>query len=126
MPDSNNTNTQPNGDVWVTLDFETKVAYVAGFLQGMFLGHCFTTWGLPGAQENDSALQNATRSYTENWDKFVLNRSYLQFIEGLDELYSDDRNRLIRFENGMWIVMNEICGTSKERTRVMIESFRLQ
>jgi hypothetical protein len=45
-------------------------------------------------------------------------------VEGLDESYSDYRNRRIRIAMGVWIVLNEIPGKPKEGMHKMIEGFR--
>jgi hypothetical protein len=114
----------PNGNQWITLDENSKYAYIVGFLEGMFQGHCFTTWGLPGSQENDPAYVNATKSYDDHWNRFVSKTTYQQFFDGLNAFYADYRNRKIEIQNGMWIVMNEISGQSEEMMRTMIEAWR--
>jgi len=45
-------------------------------------------------------------------------------VEGLDESYSDYRNRRIRIAMGVWIVLNEIPGKPKEEMHKMKEGFR--
>ena len=114
----------PNGNRWITLDEDSKYAYIVGFIEGMFQGHCFTTWGLPGTQENDPAYENATKSYDDHWKQFVSKTTYQQFFEGLNTFYADYRNRKIEIRNGMWIVMNEISGGSEEAMKRMIEAWR--
>ena len=50
MPQPNtNESHSPDGARWVALDENSKYAYIVGFLQGMFLGHSFTTWGFQAA-----------------------------------------------------------------------------
>ena len=114
----------PDGSRWLTLDENSKYAYIAGFLAGMFQGHCFTTWGLPGGQENDPSYVNATKSYNDHWNRFVVGVTYRQFFDGLDKLYADHRNRKIEIQNGMWIVMSEISGEPGETMESMIEAWR--
>jgi hypothetical protein len=43
----------PDGLNWLTLDESGKNAYICGFIEGLFQGHCFTTWGLPGEEQVD-------------------------------------------------------------------------
>jgi hypothetical protein len=114
----------PNGNQWLILDENSKYAYIVGFLEGMFQGHCFTTWSLPGGQENASAWANATKSYHDHWNRFVAMVTYQQFFDGLDNLYADYRNRKIEIQNGMWIVMNAISGCPEETMKSMIEASR--
>jgi hypothetical protein len=43
----------------------SKYAYIVGFLEGMFQGHCFTTWGFWAVKRTTrtgQALQNLTVS----------------------------------------------------------------
>ena len=47
-----------------------------------------------------------------------------QFRDGLDEFYSDYRNRRIPMHNGFWIVLNTIAGKPEKEITVMIENFR--
>ena len=54
----------------------------------------------------------------------MTNVTITQMVEGLDESYSDYRNRRIRIAMGVWIVLNEIPGKPKEEMHKMIEGFR--
>ena len=60
----------PDGLQWLMLGEEAKFAYVLGFVEGLFRGHCFTTWGLPDSESNADYL-HATRSFNEHWTRFV-------------------------------------------------------
>ena len=113
-----------DGNKWLLMGENSKYSYIVGFLEGMFLGHCFTTWGLPGDQMVGSAWASATDSYNEHWNRFVGDVAYRQFFDGLDKLYSDYRNRKIRIKNGMWIVMSEISGQPAPIMETMIEEWR--
>lgn len=116
--------TQPDGSRWLTLDENTKYAYIVGFLKGMFLGHCFTTWEISGGQGDDTAWQSATDSYSGNYNRFVAKTKYHQFFDGLNKLYADQDNLKIELWKGMWVVMNEISGKSNEEMKSMIEASR--
>ena len=119
-----NERNSPDGHRWLLLDENSRYAYIVGFFEGMFLGHCFTTWGLPGDAADDPTFQNASNSYNEHWKKFVSGVVYRQFVEGLDKLYADDANRKIAIRDGMWIVMNQVSRLDGARMKVMIEAFR--
>jgi hypothetical protein len=118
------TSDPPNGHRWLMLEENSKCAYIVGFLEGMFQGHCFTTWGLPGSQLNDPAYISATKSYDDHWDRFVAQATFREFLHGLDNFYADPRNRPIKIQNGMWIVMNEISGQTPGMMLSMIEAWR--
>jgi hypothetical protein len=115
---------RPDGLNWLTLDESGKNAYICGFIEGLFQGHCFTTWGLPGQQRDDPSYVNATRSFNDHWNQFVANATYRQFLERLDRFYSEERNSKIEIQHGMWIVMNEIAGMSRTNLETMIDAWR--
>jgi hypothetical protein len=71
---------RPDGHRWLSLDENSKYAYIVGFLEGMFLGHCFTTWGLPGSMTGDAPYQHATDSYNEHVKPLVSNTVYRDFF----------------------------------------------
>jgi hypothetical protein len=123
-PEQGESGNSRNGNKWLTLDENTKYAYIVGFLEGMFQGHCFTTWGMPGSEPNDPGYLHATKSYTDHWNRFAANVTYQQFLDGLDKLYADHRNRKIEIQNGMWIVMSEISGQPGPSMESMIEVWR--
>jgi hypothetical protein len=106
------------------LDEDTKYGYIVGFLEGMFLGHCFTTWEISDDTEENKAWQSASNSYNENYNRFVVKTTYQRFFDGLNALYSDYRNLKIEIRHGMWIVMNEISGRPEQTMKTMIEAFR--
>jgi hypothetical protein len=108
------------GTKWIELSFETKLGYVVGFIEGMFMGHCFSTWGL----RREGAWKEATASYDGYWKKFVLKITYKKLVEGLDRLYSDEINRPLTIKDALWIVFNEISGKSKHELQSMLEASR--
>jgi hypothetical protein len=113
----------PDGNRWRTLDDGSKLAYVVGFLDGMYLGHCITLWDLP-SQDDDPCWSNATKSYSKNRRRLVNQNTYQDFVDGLDKLYSDDRNRKIAIHNGMQVVMNLSTDASDEAKEQMLEAWR--
>lgn len=113
-----------DGNRWRTLDANVKMEYVVGFIDGIFLGHCFTTWGLPASQQDDPCWTNATKSYTANWERLVSNKPYQYYVEGLDELYAEERNRNIEIHDGMNIVMNLSLGPNDEDRESMMDAWR--
>jgi hypothetical protein len=45
-------------------------------------------------------------------------------VEGLDIFYSDYRNKKIRINDAVWLIVNSITGKSQEEMDVMIENYR--
>ena len=117
------TTTQPDGNRWRTLDDNSKLSYVVGFLDGMYLGHCITCWDLPG-QDVDTCWASAVKSYSQNRARLVNRNTYQDFVEGLDKLYSDERNREIAISDGMNVVMNLSTDASDEMKQRMLEAWR--
>ena len=115
---------QPDGLNWITLDERGKNAYVCGYIEGLFQGHCFTTWGLPGKAPNDASYLSATRSFNEHWDRFIAKAGYRQFLEGLDRFYAEERNSKIEIQHAMWVVMNEIAGVPEANLEAMTDAWR--
>jgi len=115
-----------SGNSWIQLDSGAKIAFVYGYIEGLFQGHCFSTWELPATDHESESDPHflVTRSYGFHRRKFFQNVTYQQFVDGLDELYSDFKNRGIILFDGMWIVMNLIAGTPSERMSPMIEQCR--
>jgi hypothetical protein len=116
---------RPDGLNWLTLDDSAKNAYVCGFVEGMFQGHGFTTWGLPGTEPNNPAYVLATRSFDDHWNRFVAKADYKVLVDGLNKLYGDERNSKIEIQHALWIVMNIVSGIpDDESLRLMIEAWR--
>ncbi len=115
---------QPDGLHWLMLDEAAKYSYVCGFVEGLFQGHCFTTWGAPGLESNDACHSGEIRSFDFHWDKFVAKQTYGKFVEGLDKFYADERNSKIEIQHGLWVVMNILSGASGENLQMMVDAWR--
>ncbi len=115
---------QPDGLHWVMLDEDAKYSYVCGFVEGLFQGHCFTTWGAPNLESTDACYSKAIRSFDFHWDKFLANQTYGKFVEGLNNFYADDRNSKIEIQHGLWVVINILSGASGERLQLMVDAWR--
>jgi hypothetical protein len=63
-------------------------------------------------------------SYDQFANKYLTNVTNGQVVQGLDEFYSDYRNRRIKVASGVWIVLNEISGKSKDEMQKLIETHR--
>jgi hypothetical protein len=115
---------QPDGLNWIALAESGKNSYICGFVEGMFQGHCFTTWGHPESQSDNPAYLRAIRSFNYYWDRFIANATYRQLLEALDRFYAEERNSKIEVQHGLWIVMNEIAGMPKPKIEEMTSAWR--
>lgn len=120
-PARNEANTVRDGNWWVEQDEVSKLCYIVGFFDGMELGHAFSYWDLPKGGEEVSKV---VASYDSHVTKYLSGVTNTQLVRGLDVFYEDYRNRRIRVHMGIWLVMNEISGKSKEEMQKMVESFR--
>jgi hypothetical protein len=48
----------------------------------------------------------------------------VQLNDGLNDFFSDYKNRRIEVDDAIWLVLNGIAGTPKEKLDKMIESHR--
>jgi hypothetical protein len=86
---------QPDGLHGLTLDEAAEHSYVCGFVAGLFQGHCFTTWGAPGFESNNTCQSRGIRSFDFHWDKFVAKQTYGKFVEGLDKFLAGQDDLLL-------------------------------
>src|SRR5438128_4084001 len=85
-----------DGNWWRSLSQRYKYDYALGFLDGIKLGAKFSYWGTFEKDNKDRCTAEAIASYREYQDKYLLNISNDQVVDGLDEFYSDYRNRRIK------------------------------
>jgi len=92
-----------------------------GFFDGMDLGNNFSYWGLA---KDDSGIDKIIRSYDEYSTKYLKDVTNGQIVDGLDDFYKDYRNRRIVISSAVWLVLNGVAGTPKDKLDAMIENFR--
>lgn len=124
VPVRNETNTNRDGNWWISKEQTVKYSYMVGFFDGIELGEDFSIWGPMTALKDDPAIGKAVASFDNYSAKYMTGVTNTQMVEGLDEFYSDYRNRRIRIAMGVWIVLNEIFGKPKDEMQKMIEGFR--
>jgi len=112
-----------DGNWWKTQDVISKLNYMTGFFDGMELGNKFSYWDTV-KEKNSSCSDRSIQSYTKYKNKYVSNVTNGQLVDGVDEFYSDYRNRRITVDNAVWLVMNEIGGTPRAQIEKMIENWR--
>ncbi len=69
-------------------------------------------------------MEPIAKSFSDNITKFVSGVTNAQLSDGLDSFYEDYRNRRIRVDHGVWLVLNEISGKPKDDMDRMIENWR--
>lgn len=123
-PSSLAANDSRDGNWWREQDKILKLAYMTGFLDGIHLGNNFAMWDFMDDPESESCLKKVALSTSAYEDKYLLKVKVAQLVDGIDAFYSDYRNRSISLHNAVWLVLNEIGGTPKEKLDKMIEAFR--
>jgi hypothetical protein len=93
-------------------------------LDGIHLGKKFSVWGFTDDPQGESCLKKVILSTTGFEEKYLSNVKAAQLVDGVDTFYSDYRNRGISTHNAVWLVLNGIAGTPKEKLDKMIEAFR--
>ncbi len=113
-----------DGNWWIHVSPHEKLTYVVGFFDGMELGNRFSYWKMIDANKSDPCAARAVEAYGENKAKFFSNVTNDQLADGLDSFYSDYKNRRISVDSAVWLVVNGIAGTPRDKLEKMIESWR--
>jgi hypothetical protein len=113
-----------DGNWWQAQHPSSKIAYMTGFFDGMDLGHHFSYWKYANVKSKQDVLPDVAESYYEHTEKFFKNVTNGQLADGVDNFYSDYRNRRIRVNDAVWLVVNEIAGTPRRQLDTMIENWR--
>lgn len=113
-----------DGNWWRGLTLSEKQVYIVGFFDGIPLGHKFSSWNLMHNPQKQNCLQDTVGSFVNYVSKYLENVTSGQLTDGLDDFYSDYRNRSIPIDNAVWLVANSISGKPQAELDKMIESFR--
>jgi hypothetical protein len=113
-----------DGNWWNNLDNNSKYDYIVGFFDGMDLGNLFSYWGISDIDKHDDCVSSIIESYNEYSRIYFKNVSNIQLVDGLNEFYSDYRNRKIKIAGAIWLVVNSISGKPNDEFEKMIESWR--
>jgi hypothetical protein len=113
-----------DGNWWLEQNKITKLSFMAGFLDGIHLGKNFSMWGFMDDPQSEACLKKVVLSNTEFENKYLSKVKVGQLVDGLDVFYSDYKNRSISPNNAVWLVLNEIAGTPKEKLDKMVEAYR--
>lgn len=112
-----------DGSWWRKQSELTKASYIVGVLDGVHLGHDFSTWGLVEDVSASDARQRTIESF-EKYSKLLSRVRVGQLDEGLDAFYTDFRNRNIAVYRALWVVIRSITGTPQDEVDRLIENLR--
>ena len=116
-----------DGNFWKNSDQTTKEFFVSGVLGGIFAGQDRV---MASAMEDvekgkiDMKCFAAISSLKSSLEADMKKIKVGQIVDGIDEFYSDFKNRSIKVKWAYLVVMQQIKGTSEEETKKFIESVR--
>jgi hypothetical protein len=110
-----------DGNWWRQQPQMVKVVYIVGFFDGMELGSDFSFWKY---MDDETLMAKTAASYREYNGKYFGHVTSGQLADGLDNFYQDYRNRQIRLQHAVWLVVNAIAGTPQAELDKMIENWR--
>lgn len=114
-----------DGNWWRSQDYVNQLRYVVGFFDGMELGNRFSYWEFSDDQKKmNECMFSIGNSYSNYKKTYFSNVTNDQIVDGLNQLYTDYKNRRILVHNAIWLVVNGISGKSKDQMETMIENFR--
>jgi|SRR6267142_3406165 len=117
-------NDRRDGNWWISTDKTVRLGYVVGFLDGIHLGQKFSYWKLADDKESEPCLKKVLLANVEYQDEYLSNVKIGQLNDGLNDFFLDYKNRRIEVDDAIWLVLNGIAGTPKEKLEKMIESYR--
>lgn len=121
-------NNTRDGNWWRQNSSDGKATYIIGYWDGMSTcrDSSFLSWNIRAAIAPSKACENyILSSAAENLSTYKATRITAgQLSEGLDNFYSDYKNRLIQTPHAITIVRQIIEGASNEVIQNAIESSR--
>jgi hypothetical protein len=108
-----------DGDWWKGLSPVTKQNVVAGFLDGMALGHNLTVMGSGNSSEADCRTKIA-QSYSYVRTRYFQNVAPGDLVSALDQLYSETDNSSIIIGRAVWIAVNRLGGSNRDDIQKLI------
>ena len=69
-------------------------------------------------------MTKVANSYDSYMRKYLSNVTNGQLVDGLDKFYSDFRNRRIKVNDAVWLVLNQVAGEPEAEMEKMIENWR--
>jgi len=114
-----------DGNWWMTISPVEKNFYMVGVFDGLALGHNFSYWNLKDKDgKPDIVAQGKVMDAYDGSYNLLKNTTNGQFVEGLEKLYSDYRNRRILVPDAAWIVALSISGMSDKDMEILLYNSR--
>jgi hypothetical protein len=114
-----------DGNWWISQQKNDRLFYAVGFFDGIRFGHNFSLWNVPnGTKTEQGVVKQFDQAYQEYFQKYLVNVTGYQLVNGLDNFYSNYRNRRIKVNGAVWLVLNGIAGTPEDKLNKLIESWR--
>lgn len=111
-----------DGNWWRATAPAARTTYMVGVFDGVILGCNFAHWSYEANSAQSQSISDAVSSCDSHKARFLANVKSGQLVDGLNAFYDDFRNRSIVIDFAVWLVLNQIAGTSNVNT--MIENFR--
>ncbi len=113
-----------NGNWWKDQDEQTRLMFMLGFFKGMPLGGKLSFWKDYNMDKPQASAQKAIESYSEYANKYFNGVDIFKHINGLNEFYSDHRNRTIMIDDAVWLGANKIAGMPQNEFDKLIIQYR--
>ena len=116
-----------DGKFWRQSDRTTKELFTYGVMGGIELGQDRVISTVMQDMTNQIIGSKCFQSVTKNVDSLesdLKNITAEQIIAGIDQFYSDSRNRTVRVKWGFLVVMQQLKGTPREDIEKFIEHVR--
>jgi hypothetical protein len=110
-----------NGNWWRSLQIEQKCHYLIGILDGLDLA---VTFLYMDEREDQKITREVIVLKELNQQKYLKNVTYEQLIDGLNDFFSDFKNRNIETNMGIFIVLKMIRGDSEDEINTMVKNLR--
>jgi len=105
-----------DGNLWANQTKLEKAILITGISKGRMFG-MYALLGMIGGFTKDDvgkACAGSADRIVEHWDnKYTKGVADRQIIEGIDRLYDDYRNKIIRIDDAYHIVLQEIAGDNR-------------
>jgi len=118
-----------NGDWWNSLTKTQKAVFMDGFLDGIIYGYKLLDGALllvHPKYDRDYArpVSDAEKLAHRQLDRDFGNRTWGQYVAGLDTIYADYRNTTITVSEAIIVVARSLDGTSDDEIAKLLERKR--
>ena len=112
-----------DGNWWRSQAQPAKFHHAARFFDGQTAGFNFLELGMSADVLLKSEAPNSYNSQRSDTPRYV-QITGVQLVNGLNELYSDDRNSGITLSNAVRVIVHLAAGTPQKALVKMIEEYR--